>query len=280
MLNVGLFDGCFGHQRSATLGGDNSHYAPAHFRWTRDEHGAYSTFYTDMHLHKAHGALGLKVAWLIEPPSLSDTHYRQAVELEDMFDYILTFDTSFLERGEKWLYYPLGGSWIRPEVHGITPKTRMCSIIASEKTGAVGHRIRHEIVRQFRGRLAVMGRGYAPIGSKTAGLYDYMYSVVVESVALDAYFSEKLIDCFTLGTLPIYWGCPSVGDFFNTDGMLVFDSLDELDAILRYSLSRRDYEKRIPAMQDNLKRAVQYACAENWIYEHYPFLFRENNDQQ
>lgn len=109
MYTPGLFDGSFPHQRSATLGGENDGLTPQLVEWQRGAHGAYSTFYTDLCLDRAIGAPGLKVAWLLEPPSLHSTHYIQAARLEDYFDYILTFNARLLNRSDKWLYYPLGG---------------------------------------------------------------------------------------------------------------------------------------------------------------------------
>lgn len=273
----GLWDGCFGHQASATYGGDNSQVQPEMVRWQRGEFGAYSTFYTDMLLEKAVGAPGLKVAWLLEPPSLHDTHYKKAIEMEQVFDYILTFDKLLAARGKPWLYYPLGGSWIKPSSWGMAPKTRMISIIASEKTGAVGHKLRHEIVSRLRGKIDVWGRGYTPIGSKTHGLYDYRYSIVVESIKLDDYFSEKLIDCLSVGTVPIYWGCQAVAELFSPCGMLFFNDLDTLEQIVKRVCSKADYERRREAIADNIQRAGEFICAEDWIAKHYPFLFEKEN---
>lgn len=281
MIAPGLFDGCFGHQFSATLGGDNTHIPPTHFTWQRDAYGVYSTFYTDMCLDKARKAPSLKVAWLIEPPSIQDGHYKKAVEMEEVFDYILTFDDRYLERGDKWMYYPLGGCWIDPDIHGLKPKTKMCSLIATEKQAAVGHQLRHAVARRFAGRLDVMGRGYKPIGRKTAGLYDYRYSVVIESIRMDAYFSEKLIDCFALGTVPIYWGCPSIASFFDTRGMIIWDGdLDNLEQILAKVISKRDYERRESALIANYQLVKHYACAEDWICAHYPWLFAGEGERE
>lgn len=272
MYQTGLYDGSFGHQFSATLGGENDDMAPQSVKWLRDQFGSYSTFFTDMCLEKVIDAPGITVAWLLEPPSLHDTHYRKAVELEDHFDYILTFDTKYLERGDKWLYYPLGGSWIEPPDWKVWDKAKSVSIIVSEKTGAVGHQMRHEAVRRFH-QVDVWGRGYTRVASKVTALAQYRYSIVIESVKLDAYFSEKLIDCLSQGTIPIYWGCPSIGDFFDLDGIIPFDSLDDLPRILEEEATPKYYEKNLASVYDNLAQARSYAVAEEWIAKTYPFLF-------
>jgi hypothetical protein len=51
---------------------------------------------------------------------------------------------------------------------------------------------------------------------------------VIENVVDDCWFTEKLLDSFLSGTIPIYCGCPTIGDFFDLQGMLLFTSVDEL----------------------------------------------------
>lgn len=274
----GLFDGSFAHQNASGYGGDRLGEHPACFQWQRGQPGQDVTFYTDQCLEIVLeqiqlGIPGRKVAWLIEPPSLQDNHYIRAANLEDAFDYILTFNSRLLDRGEKWLYYPCGGSWIAPEHWGMQHKTKSISLIVSEKTKAPGHKLRREILERYGDRLDVYGRGVRPVASKVEALRDYRYSIIVESVRLDGYFSEKLIDCISQGTTPIYWGDPAIGDHFDLGGMLRFETLADLDRILDEIGRRNVYAAAYPGMVDNLITAREYACAEEWIAEHYAFLF-------
>ena len=63
------------------------------------------------------------------------------------------------------------------------------------------------------------------------------------------------------GSLPIYWGCPSIGDFFNTDGMLCFEDINELPAILT-GCTDEYYESKLDAMKENFILAQKYRLAE------------------
>ncbi len=47
----------------------------------------------------------------------------------------------------------------------------------------------------------------------------------------DYYFSAKLINCFVHGVVPIYWGAPSIANFFNISGMLVFETLQQVRGV-------------------------------------------------
>jgi hypothetical protein len=212
---------------------------------------------------------GKKIAWLIEPPGGRRTHYDLAATLHQHFDYVLTFNAG--ENGPNYLYYPLGGSRIKAEDWTIYPKRHGVSLMTTDKRGMPGHRLRRHIYNEFS--LDAYGRGSNPVDSKLEALSDYRYSVVVESIRLNYYFSEKLIDCLSCGTVPIYWGCPGIGRFFNMEGIIPFETTDELDYILLNVCSERDYRARLGAIRDNLELARFYQCAEDWIYGEYPFFF-------
>ncbi len=92
---------------------------------------------------------------------------------------------------------------------------------------------------------------------KNYGLKDYMFSIVIENTKQDYYFTEKLIDALLTGTVPIYYGCPSIGDFFNTEGMIIVDNINDfMNAI--DTLTNDKYESMMPHIQDNFERAKKF----------------------
>lgn len=286
---VSLLDGSFSHAKSASLGGDCLEEKPAKLRWIRpDDLGKIKpvTFITDMYINEIlrvpyTSALMedriRKIAWLIEPPSLSTTHYDRVQTYAHIFDYFLTFHKELIKKNDnRWLYYPLGGSWIAEKEWGVFEKYKMASMIASFKAKAEGHLLRHEAAKLASVfDIDVMGSGYYQIASKIEGLRPYCYSIVIESIRLPGYFSEKIIDCFSQGTIPIYWGDPDIGNFFNLGGIIRFSTVDELATILMNIVNYRDYLERMPSIHENLTLARQYRCAEDWIVEHHPFLFED-----
>jgi len=275
-MQVHLIDGSFPGQGSFTLAGENTGAHPRHFQWSRTPCKSKYTWYTDMMLHNAIYDKGDKVALLIEPPSLSGKHYQTVLELQKYFSYVLTFRLDILEQlGEKGLFYPLGGSWIAPENQGVQEKSKRVCIIVSEKTKAEGHKMRHSTVRFLADRfqIDVFGRGYISFPKKSEVLSPYQYAIIVESWTGKDYFSEKLIDAISMHCLPIYCGCPNIGDYFNVNGMLRFDTLSQLEHILIEVVSDHHYQNRIAAILENAIRAKEFMCAEDWIWKHYGFLF-------
>jgi hypothetical protein len=73
--------------------------------------------------------------------------------------------------------------------------------------------LRHQSVLKFKDKMDLYGRGYNPVEYKLKCLKDYAFSLTIENTKKDYYFTEKLIDCFMTGTVPIYWGCPSIQKF-------------------------------------------------------------------
>jgi hypothetical protein len=96
--------------------------------------------------------------------------------------------------------------------------------------------------------------------------------MVIENVRKDFWFTEKIIDCFVTGTVPVYYGCPSIGDFFNTDGIIQFENPVNLSEIIK-NLNHDIYSSKIKAIEENFTTAKKYLLAENQIFKYF------NNEQ-
>ena len=106
---------------------------------------------------------------------------------------------------------------------------------------------------------------------KFESLKDYAFSIAIENLDSnidDYYFSEKITDCFITGTVPIYYGCPNIGKFFNTDSILIFNTAEELHNILD-NLSMELYDSMKDAIYDNYKRSFKTPLTNDLAYEYY-----------
>jgi len=280
MIECGLYDSTFVDQPSATLGGENYGELPQHINWVR-ETCMDITFFTDMRLEEAANCSNKtrKIAWLLEPRAFSSSAYDRVAGCLDMFDYILSHDAKLLGRLKgKGLWCPVGGSWIKQ--HGVYKKDRAVSMITTDKYTTTGHILRHEARKAILARQALevhfFGRGSFTVETKSEALRGYQYSIVVESSNAPFYFSEKLIDCISQGTVAIYWGTPAYASYFHPDGIIQFDTIEELIGILEVIMNGKDnYAKREHGIKTNSRIARQYRCVEDWIFLHYPWLFEK-----
>lgn len=228
--------------------------------------------YTDRFLEENHNDVKYKVAWLIEPPCIyGGVHYEYIRKHPYKFDLIFTYyDPLFYDPAMKAVkdrirQYYFGGCWVPKEECQIYGKLEMTSIVVSNKRESDGHQFRHHIVDKHKDKLRVMGRAYWPFKDKIDAHKPFRYSVVVENQKTDYWFTEKLLDCIACGCIPIYYGCPRIGDFFDTTGIIQFDSMAELTRILNDVVSEEDYEKRLPAAKANLEKIEEYRYPEMWL---------------
>ena len=98
-------------------------------------------------------------------------------------------------------------------------KTKFMSAIVSGKQGLVGHRWRQEVAlelkRLLKDDIDIYGFGHNPLPDKRFGLDQYLFTLVIENMQSDSYWTEKLSDAFLARTIPIYIGCKNIGDYFS-----------------------------------------------------------------
>ena len=224
-------------------------------------------FYTDNDIYNVNiSGHKKRIAWLIEPYIKQIGNYNWLMENNNLFDYVLINEKSLLDKGDNFIYYPFGGCWIEPENRMFHDKTKIVSIICSHKKSVPDHHKRHELIKRFGDVIDVMGRGYKAIDSITDGLKNYAFHIAMENQRRDLHFSEKLINPIMTGTIPIYWGMPSIGDYFDTRGMIIMNDIEEFSDIYN-NLGSELYQEMLPYAKDNFETAKQYVLSEDWMYE-------------
>lgn len=105
--------------------------------------------------------------------------------------------------------------------------------------------------------LDLFGNGYNPIENKITALQDYRFSIIIENEKIDNWFTEKIIDCLMTGTIPVYWGCPNIGDYFDTRGFVIINSIDELIS-KKNIFKETTYSEMLPYIKINFELAKKY----------------------
>lgn len=234
--------------------------------WDREAPASEKTIYTDAEIHNAPDGV---IVWLIEPIRNRPEVYEYMAENGRRFREVWTSDRWLLDATPNSRLVPFGGCWIAPEDRKIWPKSKGTSIIASVKRGSYEYELRHRVASM----VDAYGADYIPLERKIDGLRDYRFHVVIENVRCDYWFTEKLIDCFVTGTVPIYRGCPSIGRFFDLGGIMLVDTEHEVVRALERATPER-YESMLPAIRDNFWRAKDYLLAEDWLCRNAPHLMK------
>ena len=240
--------------------------------WNKNELISDSVFITDYCLHmvdklKDHPVK--RIAWLLEPRAICSSSYRYVETNHDKFDTILTFDEDLLTNIKDAKFMPYGSFWVDKSN---IPKTLKISMISSFKNFASGHQLRHQIYNTHKGVIDMFGSITGDrISSKNIGLDNYMFSVAVENSIQSGYWTEKILDCFATKTIPIYWGSETISEYFNTDGVLFFNSLEELNEIIK-SCTEETYRSMLSAVEDNFKRVSRFNIPEMFIEDNYEDL--------
>src|ERR1035437_7458932 len=88
-------------------------------------------------------------------------------------------------------------------------------------------------------------------------MFNNEFHIVIENTAMRNMFTEKLIDCFQTKTIPIFYGCSNINDFFNIEGMYLVKNVDDIINTCNI-LTLEIYEKKIEAIEDNYQRSMNY----------------------
>jgi hypothetical protein len=85
-----------------------------------------------------------------------------------------------------------------------------------------------------------------------------MFSICVENSSNYGYHTEKIIDAFLSKTVPIYWGCKNIYEFYDKDGIIVCNDENEIIEAVN-KLTEEDYHKRKEAIETNYEMAKYFA---------------------
>jgi len=186
---------------------------------------------------------------LAEPFAIHKRYYQSIWLLRCKFNAIYCRYGYYADRYENVVQFAVVDSWVDGDIVDYNvSKTKACSLIASGKQDLQGHKLRHQIVDWVREKgsdVDVLGRSFAPFELKQEGLLPYHYSVVIENVQETDYFTEKLLDCLLCNTLPIYWGAPNIGDYFDLNGTIICQNERDIQKAI-------DQSETVPSLSQKL----------------------------
>jgi len=208
----------------------------------------------------------LKFLWLFESRFFSNnsiSFVKQNLDsILSTYELIFTHNTELLELGEKFVWVPANGSWIKEFKHH--NKKKLCSMIVSNKIMTENQKKRLVFANTNKHNLDLYGREFNFIDSKEFGLNDYYYSVCYENDIYDTYFTEKILDCFATKTIPIYSGTKKITEYFDCKSIIFIDETFDLK-----KLTPDFYYDNIESVNKNFELVKEYDILDDWIYNKY-----------
>ena len=221
-----------------------------------------------------------KKIYVQKEPNVIHNCYDYLEKNGHKYDLVFCFDPSrlTLSNAHRTIY---AGTWIEPQFYtsiDISKKKFSISNITGWKIGCLAYYLRHLLYQNqlafnkfpitfYRSSTHIIIPEIGinplipkePLSSKYILFENYQYSIVIENTREKNYFSEKLMDCIITKTIPIYYGCENIGEYFDTTGWIILEDednfleelynklhiLNELYYITHYQTIIKNYEKAI-----------------------------------
>ena len=187
------------------------------------------------------------------------------IQNKNLFDIILTWDDKVLNNCDNTIFMPCGLSWFTPDQYeNDKKKTFEIAHLRGKLLKTYGHSLRHELLDR-QNEIKIPKKFYEVYGNRydiedaRKGKEDVfgnpMFGVAIENTQHNGYFTEKIIDCFLQKTIPVYWGCSNIGDFFDLDGIITFTSVDDLIRKVN-NLDEKYYYDRLTVINKNYELGI------------------------
>jgi len=189
------------------------------------------------------------------------------------FDYVMSpfLSVKDIVGENKFQWACIQCSHIRRSDWGMYKKEKNLSIVASSKQWLDGHKMRHKVIQRYSQYMDIYGNGYNTIiddfdkMGKILALAPYCFTIIIPNTNIDDWFSDQVTDAMCLGTIPVYCGSKCIDKFFNPDGVIHFNSVEELGEIIP-NLTKELYDSKMDAILDNLEKCKHYENVEDYFY--------------
>ena len=209
-----------------------------------------------------------------------------AIQNKELFDIILTQSDKVLNNCDNAFYQPFGHTWLKSDQYEKEHnKEFKLAHLQGKLLKTYGHSLRHEVTTR-QNEFSIPTKFYETYGDrnniedarlgKEFIFGDSQFGVVIENTSHRGYFTEKILDCFLLKTIPIYWGCSNIGDYFDIDGIIPFNNVDDL-IYMSNNLNEDYYSSRKEIINKNWKLALEYVNYEQNIVNTITNIFKHNN---
>jgi len=201
----------------------------------------------------------LKVLMQCEPPAIFGHFSGYVKEHYQNFDLVLTYLDELLTLPNAKEFLPCG-SWIG---NLDLEKRDQITYLMSSKIWTSAHRMRFMILRRVENKKHIgdfefyMHRNPPKIEFKDDFFKNAKFNIACENEIMPNMFSEKLVDCLKTKTVPIYFGCTNIQQYFNPKGIIQFNTIEEFENVMS-SIKPGMYEEMLPYVEENYELSKKY----------------------
>ncbi|MCW2119443.1 glycosyltransferase family 10 domain-containing protein [Flavobacterium sp. 7A] len=140
--------------------------------------------------------------------------------------------------------------------------------ITSNQQSSKGHKDRMRFLEQIKPLpfVDLYGRGINPVDDKWEVLSQSKYAIAYENFQNEYYWTEKIMDCFLSHTMPIYFGCKNIGEFFPKNSFIQMNPKDRhIDLFLKEIVQSNKWDENKDAINEARNLVLNK-------YQLFPFL--------
>lgn len=212
--------------------------------------------YSDMYVFECTKP-GANIAMLLEPRSMIEKSYEYVYDHPEYFRYIFTHDSQLLTLPNARML-----NWADVWLTTDSEKNMGISLVTSPKDWCPLHHARLELYHYFKEHGVVdvfygdWNNPNIPKVEPADYLEHYKFSIIIENDIDDFWFTEKILNCFSTKTVPIYVGARKIGELFNPRGIIqIPDScLEYIPGMIEGFHVADLYDFFLPGVEDNFKR--------------------------
>jgi hypothetical protein len=185
---------------------------------------------------------------------------------------VFTYDEELIQLDPNFFKYCPPGSnmpWTPETEYGLHNKTKLVSFLCSNNAMTEGHKYRLSWAEKLKDKVDLYGGacGSSQIGGshwyhhqrKTEAMNDYMFSIVIENIKMEGYYTEKITDCFANGVIPIYYGTSNV-KYFDQNGIITLTEDFDIS-----QLSANLYLSKLKSVENNLDIMKNMLASDDFV---------------
>ena len=147
--------------------------------------------------------------------------------------------------------------------------------VTSDQRSSIQHNQRMNFLETLHDLpfISLYGRGINPVNSKWDVMKTSKYAIAYENFKNDFNWTEKISDCFLSYTIPLYYGCDRINDYFNDRSIIQIDPKDKyiklkLKEIVNSNYWHENLDALIESRNLILEKYQMFSLFEKLINQH------------